>query len=483
MKKKLNTIIAMILLQLIVVQHSYAFCGFYVAKADATLFNNKSEVILVRDGKKTVITMSNDFKGDVKDFAMVVPVPVVLKEDQIKIVNRSVFDVLDAYSAPRLVEYYDTNPCQIFYAEECLKTADYAFTAPTSMSFQDAVVTKRLGVTIEARYQIGEYDILLLSASQSTGLQTWLTTNGYKIPETAAEVLEPYIKSKMKFFVVKVNTAKLKSTNFDYLSPIQISFEHDRFMLPIRLGMANSQGSQDMIVYAFTRSGRVECTNYRTVKLPTDRKVPLYVQEEFGNFYKNLFSKSYKTETKNAVFLEYAWDVTPNWGMKCDPCVGPPPLQQEFVDAGVWWSNEQGNNRIFFTRMHVRYEKNKFPSDLTFQVTPNNEQYQARYVLTHPATGTFECEEGQEYLITLQDRRKTEVDEYYALTGKVNNKAYNYLKEYKKHQNPTYRKNEVSPLVFWWNDNHHGRKILIFLLLLSAFILTQKVTKKRLQTA
>ena len=88
-----------------------AFCGFYVAKADATLFNQKSQVIIVRDQNRTVITMSSDFKGDVKDFAMVVPVPEVLSRDNIRIAKSEIFDKLDAYSAPRLVEYYDANPC------------------------------------------------------------------------------------------------------------------------------------------------------------------------------------------------------------------------------------------------------------------------------------------------------------------------------------------------------------------------------------
>ena len=32
-----------------------AFCGFYVGKADAKLFNEASQVILVRDGDRTVI--------------------------------------------------------------------------------------------------------------------------------------------------------------------------------------------------------------------------------------------------------------------------------------------------------------------------------------------------------------------------------------------------------------------------------------------
>jgi len=64
---------------------------------------------------------------------------------------------------------------------------------------------KDLGVKIEAKYLVGEYDILILSAKESNGLKEWLTGNGYKIPAGAEEVLDPYIKSNLKFFVVKVN--------------------------------------------------------------------------------------------------------------------------------------------------------------------------------------------------------------------------------------------------------------------------------------
>ena len=89
----------------------FSFCGFYVSKADGTLKNKTSQVILVRDGNKNVITMYNDFKGDTKDFAMVVPVPVVLRKDDIKVVDQSIFQKLNDYSAPRVVEYWDENPC------------------------------------------------------------------------------------------------------------------------------------------------------------------------------------------------------------------------------------------------------------------------------------------------------------------------------------------------------------------------------------
>src|SRR5204862_5643857 len=65
-----------------------SFCGFYVAKADASLFNDSSEVAMVRDGDRTVLTMSNDYKGDLQEFALVVPVPAVLQKGQIHVGDR-----------------------------------------------------------------------------------------------------------------------------------------------------------------------------------------------------------------------------------------------------------------------------------------------------------------------------------------------------------------------------------------------------------
>ena len=59
-----------------------AFCGFYVARADTKLFNRSSQVVLVRDGDKTVITMANDFEGDLKEFAIVIPVPTLINRNR-----------------------------------------------------------------------------------------------------------------------------------------------------------------------------------------------------------------------------------------------------------------------------------------------------------------------------------------------------------------------------------------------------------------
>src|ERR1700693_4594685 len=88
-----------------------AFCGFYVARADSELFNKASKVVLAHNGDRTVLTMASDVRGDPKEFAIVIPVPTVIQRDQIRVVEPARIDHLDAYTAPRLVEYYDEDPC------------------------------------------------------------------------------------------------------------------------------------------------------------------------------------------------------------------------------------------------------------------------------------------------------------------------------------------------------------------------------------
>ena len=197
-------------------------------------------------------------------------------------------------------------------------------------------------------------------------------------------------------------------------------------MLPIRLGMANADGDQDMIVYAFTKKGRAEVTNYRTVAMPTGKNIPLFVKNNFGSFYTNLFQHQWKREGKAVAMLEYAWDVSPKNFLKCDPCVATAPSQQDLVQAGVWWVDPQQkgsenaayNANVYFTRLHVRYNRSTFPQDLMFQATPNTDNYQARYIVTHPAQGDFNCEAGKQYLKDLKQRRADEMEMLTYLTGK-----------------------------------------------------------------
>ena len=280
-----------------------------------------------------------------------------------------------------------------------------------------------LGVKIEASYTIGEYDILILSADQSTGLETWLRTNGYRIPAGASDVLGSYVKQNMKFFVAKVNLKEQAKLGFTYLRPIQVAYESPKFMLPIRLGMVNADGPQELFVYALTKKGRVETTNYRTVKLPTGMDLPVYVKDEFPSFYRAMFDEQVKRERMETVFTEYAWDM--GW---CDPCAAQPLSPEELRHLGVFWLTDgpgpipmripqPGGTNVFVTRLHVRYDARHFPEDLVFQETGDRTNFQGRYVLRHPWTGGESCEAALQYRRDLARRQEQEVRTLASLTG------------------------------------------------------------------
>ncbi len=382
---------------------AWAFCGFYVAKADSSLFNQASQVIIAREGNRTILTMANDYRGDVQEFAVVVPVPVVIKKEQVRVGNPNIINRLDAFTAPRLVEYFDPDPCAPVVFERVM-------TAPPagSKTSIDQDRASSLGVTIEEKFTVGEYDILILSAKESAGLAMWLQENGYKIPAGAREILRPYIRDNMKFFVAKVNLQELAKSDSQFLRPLLIAYESPKFMLPIRLGMLNANGDQDLIVYLLSPDGRAEVTNYRTVKIPTDTNLPLFIKHEFAAFYKAMFQTAYQREGRNVVFVEYAWDMA-----SCDPCAAQPLTPQELKEAGVFWDT----NRVFVTRLHVRYNRQTFPEDLRFRPTKNQELFQGRYVLNHPFRGAITCQEKNNYERMVRQRQEEEIKNLVRLTN------------------------------------------------------------------
>jgi hypothetical protein len=400
---------------------AWAFCGFYVAKADAKLYNKASQVAIARSGERTVLTMANDYQGDAKDFAIVVPVPTVLKQEQVHVAEPTILERLDAFSAPRLVEYFDADPCATydrFSANDALP----GLAAPSVRAEFKLERTKSLGVTIEEKFSVGEYDILILGAKESDGLQTWLQENGYKLPQGANQLLKPYIRQKLKFFVAKVNLEKFEAGGYARLRPLQIAYASPRFMLPIRLGMMNADTAQDLIVYILSPEGQAEITNYRTVKIPSNTAVPTFVKAEFNDFYKAMFSTAYDRENRNVAFLEYAWDMG-----GCDPCSAEPLTPQELKQAGVFWLDAPNpteslrrfvpQTRVFLTRLHVRYTRDKFPEDLMFQTTNNQSQFQGRYVMNHAFTGEMKCEQAKEYKRGLVKRFDQEAQNLAQLTG------------------------------------------------------------------
>ncbi|MFB6372844.1 MAG: DUF2330 domain-containing protein, partial [Bradymonadaceae bacterium] len=147
----------------------------------------------------------NDYQGPAEDFAMVVPTPVVLEKENVKTLKDDIFQKIDRLTAPRLVEYWEKDPCakeRSFGGRRAGPTADSGSSNKESKD-----------VTVETKFAVGEYKVTVLSSTNSSSLESWLTDNGYNIPDGAAPYLEPYIQQGSKFFVAKVDTEKVEFTD------------------------------------------------------------------------------------------------------------------------------------------------------------------------------------------------------------------------------------------------------------------------------
>ncbi len=416
---------------------AHAFCGFYVSGGDQQMFNDATQVVLMRKGTRTVLSMQNNYKGPPAAFAMVIPVPVVLKETDVKTLPKAVFESVERMGAPRLVEYWEQDPCQPVYEVETKQ----ASSAPVTGGTRSAPSRKAdLGVTIEAEFTVGEYQIQILSAKDSTGLDTWLRQEKYNIPAGAEPLLRPYVESGMKFFVAKVDPTKVTfNDGRAELSPLRFHYDTDQFNLPIRLGLANSSGTQDLIVNILAPNQRYDVANYKNVTIPTNIDVKPSVKDKFGAFYTALFDATVE-KNPGAVVTEYAWQAT-----TCDPCPGPQlgyhelmTLGLDVVDAGAGGTgpiNQPSgsgppassgrvappmrrripSSDMVLTRLHARYGKD-ITNDLVFMAAPpivggrefvvdpqthkleegakpsSTNNFQGRYAIRHAWEGEIKCE-------------------------------------------------------------------------------------------
>jgi hypothetical protein len=383
---------------------AHAFCGFYVAGSDQQLFNDATQVVLVRDGTRTVLAMQNDYKGPPTDFAMVVPVPTVLHEGDVKTLDKSVFEHVEQMGAPRLVEYWEQDPCFKPRYEEydmAVRPAE----APAPMA--GAGSSNSYQVKIEAKFAVGEYQIVILSAKDSTGLDSWLRDNHYNIPKSAEPLLRPYVEGGMKFFVARVDPKKVHFENGRAaLSPLRFHYDSEDFSLPIRLGMANSSGKQDLIVNILAPNQRYRVANYQNVTIPTNLDVKNDVKDHFGAFYAALFDATL-AKNPGAVVTEYAWQAT-----SCDPCPGPTLDPSELATLGGDVLGSEHTYDLVLTRLHARYGTD-IKDDLRFEKAEaivggrefvmNNDKlevgaradsmnnFQARYAIRHPWEGPITC--------------------------------------------------------------------------------------------
>lgn len=366
MRKQLAVVVA---LGILAVPAVALACGAYVSRMreDVATFNDAIELAVLREGTTTYVTVRNWYRGPAEEFAIVVPVPSLLGPDDVKTLSGSIFGALQQMTAPVLTYERERDPC----AKDEPGDASASGYAGTGGGTGIGVGSDPPPVVVESKFQTGEYDVVVLSATQSAALGRWLTDNGYKMPPGLPPLLAPYVTAGWKFFVAKVDPARLSSLGGQTsLSPLRFRYDAADLAIPVRLATLNSAGQQDVRIYAIGDEA-TELVNRPNVDIPRGVTLNERGRDRFVRFYQSLFTRTL-AEHPDAAVTEYVGELTSSDWNLTEPlgATAPRPLT--------------------LTRLHLRVTKGGNVDDLVLRSTSRG-HFRAGYIYRTPWRGPAPC--------------------------------------------------------------------------------------------
>ncbi len=165
-----------------------------------------------------------------------------------------------------------------------------------------AAGAKDLGVQVEAQFSVGEYDIVILSAKDASGLDVAPPGRSTPFPRAPA-FFRPYVQNGSKFFVAKIDASKVMFQNgVAQLSPLRFHYDSRASRFRCGSGSLERQGAAGPHrARAGPRPALYEVTNYPNVAVPTNFDVNDNVRGNFGSFYAALFDETLKRHPKSVV--------------------------------------------------------------------------------------------------------------------------------------------------------------------------------------
>ena len=332
-----------------------AFPGFLTSKTGAEIKVNSTQIVLMKKGNQTAVSVMSDYQGAIEPFAMVLVVPADVTAERVTTLKREYVDRIDAISAPRFHEYWEQDPCDPGPVEQewqrnMKADASSAFLGGGDMPQSTQKVAKELSLDVKAKQKEGEYTFTLLGKDDKVG--AWLKSKGYAVPAGAEQAVAPYLAAGMRLVVAQVDANRVELVGGDraQLSPIRFWTDQPYDTIPDRVGLLNAGGKQELLVYVLDPEQRYESKNYKNVFPPTNVEVDFAVKERIGEFYAALHD-IILSKNPGAVLNEFAW---PSDGCG-QPCATEPLMISELLSLGA----------DVFEQSVSKEDKNPKPPELT----------------------------------------------------------------------------------------------------------------------
>ncbi len=358
----------------------------YVTGA-APLGTHATEIAVVRDAGTTTMTIASRYEGPAQPFAIVVPIDAAITAADVMSISRDTFLALSMEDAPRLVEYWEQDPCGRYEEHAPVKRSGPKVATRIGERARDG------GAPLPAVAAPPEYEVVVPSATEAATLTRWLMDQGYIVSEEVAGLLDPLAKRGVRFLVAKVDPNKLEfEAGHALLAPLRVRWASPVFALPVFTG-------SDVVVHALGRRQRYEAVNQHDVGVPTNLDVRPSAKDDFDAAYAAFFTDK-ATHVPDTVVTEYARTLG-----TCDPCTGPGLTARDLVSLGA-----DANDEWVLTRLHTSNVRGEVVLGPAPPIAGGREfrdgmgeleqgthasatnQFQARYAVRHSWAQPITCE-------------------------------------------------------------------------------------------
>jgi len=298
-----------------------------------------AEVVVVRHGGVTIVTVGADYEGPHTPFAFLLPVPSDVTASRLRTVKRAALTRLEEVSAPRFHAFYEQNPCENGPPEqrwdEKVRAEGRGFLTPAWVPPLDQryAVSNEISIPMEPVFKgsENEFRYRVLEAAGKPELRAALAESGYRIGDDALTDLEPHLGRGRRLLLAEVRLEHVELTGKDRieLGGIRYFSREPPAPLPATLGLRHAKGVQDLFVYVLDRKRRFVTGNYEHRFLPSNIELEPRASETLGSVYDALFDAA-QARAREAFLTEFAWST----GGCGEPCPDAPLTPEELLTLG-----------------------------------------------------------------------------------------------------------------------------------------------------
>ncbi len=244
------------------------------------------------------IVLSSDVYSAADGAGFVIPVPQAIGPEDVSVEDVALLDGLRVFTGPRSL----TASCADFRPDVELVCENRWEAQAGGDGGAGNEWLDNEGVTVDASFEVGVYDVSVLSAEGADGLLAWLDAEGLALPAGASDIVDQYIAQDYVFVAVRVPAGE-EIADGSVLPALSMRLDGGLPSLPLLLGASGAKTAQDVFVTTWAPEiGAVGVSNWKEV---TPESRCMLREEGLGAAQAALFNDSHATAGEAVWALEY----------------------------------------------------------------------------------------------------------------------------------------------------------------------------------